>query len=74
MTITTTISVTMTEQELAIIRSALCNASMRELSKAHEVKAECFDKGIEDTTSHIWMTERDKIRAIIDAIDKATTT
>lgn len=69
-TVTKMISFMITEEEAKIIRRALCDASMKQLMKAHKVEAECEEKGLKDETSWIYMKQRDKIRSIIDLIDE----
>jgi hypothetical protein len=59
----------LTEDEISIIRSALCDKSLKTLCHAHEVQKECEEKGIPDGTTYIYYRERDAIRAIIEKID-----
>lgn len=71
MTIKKIVKLEVTEEELILIRSALCDRAMRELQKAFEVQKECQEKGIEDTTSWIYYQARETIHKIIDNIDNA---
>jgi len=71
MTIKKIIRLEVTEEELGLIRSALCDKAMRELLKAFDVQKECQEKGIEDTTSWIYYQAREAIHRIIDSIDNA---
>ena len=70
MTITKTYCIEVTGEELQLIRSALCNKSIKELGRAHEAQRECKEKGLRDTTSQMYMDARNKIRNIINKIDE----
>jgi hypothetical protein len=70
MTITTVFKLEITEEELRIIRSALCDKALKELGKAHNVQKEAEEAGVEDTASHIYMQVRNQIRSIINKIDE----
>ena len=65
------IKLEVSEEELRLIRSALCDKAMKELHNAFEVQKECQEKGIEDTTSWIYYQTRETIHRIIDSIDNA---
>ena len=69
MTKTTVIKLEVTERELELIRSALCAKSMKELCKCHDIQRECQEKGIQDSSSHIYMDVRNEIMDIITKID-----
>lgn len=71
MTIKKTIQITVTEDELSIIRRSLCMLSMKELCMAQDTIRECEEKGITDNFSFVHMNERDVIRSIIKSIDQA---
>lgn len=59
-----------TKEELGIIRTALCNASMKELGKAQAARDEAKEKGLEDTGSGFHYEQRNKMRHIIFQIDE----
>jgi hypothetical protein len=69
MTIEKIIKMEVTKKELSLIRSALCEKAMKTLCHAHSIQQECAGKEMEDTTSCIWLQERDAIHKIIDSID-----
>jgi hypothetical protein len=71
MEITKTVRIEITEEELGLIRSSLCNQAIKELGHAHEVQMDCKQRGIQDITSQIYMEVHDKINKIIQQIDEA---
>ena len=72
MTVSTVIKIEVSPEELALIRSSLCNRAMKELCHAHEVQRECQEKGLADNTSWIPMDTHNKIHNIIASIDAAS--
>ena len=72
MTITRTVIMTVSEEQLEIIRSLLCRESLRALGQAHESQQEASEKRDEDSFSHIYYDYLNKIKEMINAIDKAT--
>lgn len=63
------INLMVTEEELKIIRAALCRQSMKMLCTVHRVQREAEEAGLKDTTSWIWKQEHDAVNVIIDRID-----
>lgn len=69
MTIKTTTTIEVTGEELVLIRSALCDRLIKETLRANKVQGECAEKGLDDTTSWIYMEQHDAIENLIDTID-----
>jgi hypothetical protein len=60
-----------TEEEIGLIRSALCEKALKELCRAHEAQLECYEDGLEDGSAHLHFERRKQIRSIVDKIDAA---
>jgi hypothetical protein len=65
----TKIMLEVTGEELGIIRSALCDKSIRTLSKAHETQKEYEEMGRTDGDKNMYFEARNKIRKLINKID-----
>jgi len=65
-----TTTLTLTEDEMKIVRSALCRASMRALCHAQEVEKEEKEKGLDCKASKIFYDHKDIIKSIIKKIDE----
>jgi hypothetical protein len=63
-------TLTLTDEEMKIVRSALCNQSMKVLCHAQEVKREEKEKGLNNEGSQIYYDFHDEIKSIIAKIDR----
>lgn len=61
---------TFTAEEIKMIRSALCDKSMKTLSKVIAVQHEETQKGLDNKGSQIFENEHTFIRSIIAKIDE----
>jgi hypothetical protein len=63
-------TLTVSKNDLAIIRNALCDKSIRTLHKAFSVRDEELEKERDDNyLSAMFFEDREKIRSLIDKID-----